>query len=170
MNIPIDNQILFYRRDRSEFGFLSNFHESRIEIDGICWPTVEHYYQAQKSLSRSYHNAIFHAQTPGQAKRLGTIDPKKSRDRKHSLFVGNSDLLREDWFKIRLAVMEKGLLAKFQQNDQLARALAATGNADLIEDSRSDFFWGVGADGTGSNHLGRLLMKLRMDLHSQKPI
>ena len=34
----------------------------------------------------------------------------------------------------------------------------------LQESSPSDFFWAKGIDGTGSNHLGRLLMQVRDEL------
>jgi predicted NAD-dependent protein-ADP-ribosyltransferase YbiA (DUF1768 family) len=34
----------------------------------------------------------------------------------------------------------------------------------LTEASPHDFFWGSGVDGTGSNYLGRLLMRLRSEL------
>lgn len=34
----------------------------------------------------------------------------------------------------------------------------------LQESSPSDFFWAAGVDGSGSNHLGRLLMQVREEL------
>ena len=34
----------------------------------------------------------------------------------------------------------------------------------LQESSPSDFFWAAGVDGTGCNHLGRLLMQVREEL------
>jgi predicted NAD-dependent protein-ADP-ribosyltransferase YbiA (DUF1768 family) len=45
-----------------------------------------------------------------------------------------------------------------------AAALIATHPAPLREAAPSDFYWGVGVDGTGCNHLGRLLERVRADL------
>ena len=40
---------------------------------------------------------------------------------------------------------------------------------DIVENSPHDFFWGRGFDGSGQNHLGRLLVELREELlHEQK--
>ena len=45
----------------------------------------------------------------------------------------------------------------------------ATQPADVVEAAPHDFFWGRGVDGSGSNHLGALLMRLRTLLLSQTP-
>ena len=58
--VPDDVRILFHKRDRGDFGFLSNFHEAKFETDGERWPTVEHYYQAQKSHDPDYRKAVCH--------------------------------------------------------------------------------------------------------------
>lgn len=34
------------------------------------------------------------------------------------------------------------------------------------KDSPRDWFWGIGADGTGSNELGKALMRLRDELRA----
>ena len=39
-----------------------------------------------------------------------------------------------------------------------------TGDAEIVEDSAFDTFWGVGGDGTGLNWLGRILMETRTAL------
>lgn len=41
--IPADNRILYFRRDREMFEFLSHFYLAPILLDGDTWPTVEHY-------------------------------------------------------------------------------------------------------------------------------
>ena len=38
----------------------------------------------------------------------------------------------------------------------------------LQESSPSDFFWAKGIDGSGSNHLGRLLMQIRDELLAER--
>ncbi|KAG6331540.1 hypothetical protein ID866_7550 [Astraeus odoratus] len=42
--------------------------------------------------------------------------------------------------------------------------LLGTGDAELIEDSPRDYFWGIGADKTGRNELGKALQRLRQEL------
>ena len=53
-----DGRILYFERDRAQFGFLSHFHPSPFNLDGEDWPTVEHFYQAQKSLNPAYRAAV----------------------------------------------------------------------------------------------------------------
>lgn len=66
--------------------------------------------------------------------------------------------------------MDTTLELKFTQHEDLKEELLATGDAELVEDSDKDAFWGVGADGKGRNELGkaleRLRTKLRQDLAS----
>jgi len=81
--------------------------------------------------------------------------------------------------------MEMVLGLKFTQHAKLRKLLLNTGDAELVEvviilylhsihdcdqghpssqDSPRDWFWGVGADRTGSNELGKALMRLRDEL------
>lgn len=132
--------------DGTEYGFLSNFYPSPIEYEGIKYPTVEHMFQALKSLSPVERMSIAAAATPGQAKRMG---------RRVSL--------RGDWETVKVDVMRTALQLKF--SDPTLRAqLIATGDAELIEGNTwNDTFWGV-CRGTGRNMLGTLLMELRSSL------
>jgi ribA/ribD-fused uncharacterized protein len=162
--LPADGRVLFCRRDREQFGFLSNFHASPIVLDDRSWPTVEHYYQAQKSFAPEYQAAIAAAATPGRAKRLGTLPTLPRKVSRMSWFRRNNAAPRGDWLDVRVEVMRQALVAKFTQNLGLAARLFATGEAELIEDSARDDFWGVGANGDGDNWLGRLLMEVRHTL------
>jgi ribA/ribD-fused uncharacterized protein len=162
--IPTDNRILFYKRDRKEFCFLSNFYLSPIVIKGVLWPDVEHYYQAQKSTNPAYQAAVMSAPTPGKAKRLGDSRVGDKRIAKKSWFRKRPDLLRPDWNDIKLVIMKQTVTTKFSQNRELRKMLLATGQAELVEDSGSDFFWGWGSDQSGQNHLGKLIMELRAEL------
>ncbi len=163
-SIPADNRILFHRRDAADFGFLSNFHMAAIEVDGQRWPSTEHYYQAQKSLDEEYQRLVQAARTPGEAKRLGALNPQKKSSRKKSWFTGRKDQLRGDWDVVKCDVMQAALEAKFHHNSDLRNKLLATLDAELVEDSRSDYFWGAGEDGSGQNQLGRMLMTIRAQL------
>ena len=57
--------------------------------------------------------------------------------------------------------MEFVLRQKFAHPDLLAMLLA-TGDMELVEDNDwDDTYWGV-CNGLGQNHLGKLLMKIRL--------
>lgn len=126
-----------------EYRWLSNFWYSSVSAFGRIFPTVEHAYQACKSIDPSDHQKIAWCKTPGQAKKAGKSLKK-----------------REDWDQIKLEVMEELLIQKFQ-HAELRQLLLDTGDAELIEGNTwGDTFWGV-CDGVGENHLGKLLMKIR---------
>ncbi|MBX9912075.1 MAG: NADAR family protein [Beijerinckiaceae bacterium] len=162
--IPIDNRILYYGRDRRDFRFLSHFHPSPILIDGTNWPTVEHYYQSQKSPDQAYVAAILAAGRPGRAKRLAAAPDAPRRISKDSWFKTHAIAPRADWHDVKLDIMRRADRAKYAQNADLAVLLLATGDAELIEDAPSEPFWGIGADGDGLNWAGRILMEIRAEL------
>lgn len=133
-----------------EFAFLSNFSPSPIVVDGLIWPTVEHIYQAWKTLDPQRREEIRHAATPGKAKRLGRVVP-----------------LRPFWDDIKKGIMMWILHMKFDQNPELALQLLATGDRMLAEGNVwHDNIWGDCACKKcaivrGQNLLGELLMKVR---------
>jgi hypothetical protein len=65
-------------------------------------------------------------------------------------------------------VMREALRAKFAQYPALRELLLTTGDAELIESTANDRYWGDGGDGTGRNRLGVLLMELRTELRNTK--
>lgn len=129
-----------------QFAFLSNFHPCLIVFEDDIYPSVEHAYQAAKTLNARERFQIRESSTPGKAKRLGkTVE------------------LRPDWDSMKIAVMRQLLEKKFQ-TPELSGSLVATYPAEIIETNNwNDFFWGV-CRGRGDNHLGNLLMKIRLDL------
>jgi ribA/ribD-fused uncharacterized protein len=169
-DIPPDRRILYFARDRDTFGFLSHFCPAPIAIDGEEWPTVEHYYQAQKSAEPGYRDAIRHAATAGMAKRLAAQPGAPRRVSKHSWFRANQAVPREDWFEVKLDIMRRADGAKFTQHPELAAALLGTEDAQLIEDSPFDPYWGVGRDGQGLNWAGRVLTEVRQKLAGDRKI
>jgi ribA/ribD-fused uncharacterized protein len=162
--IPADNRILYFDRDRELFGFLSHFHPASVFLDGESWPTVEHYYQAQKSPDPAYRQAIREALTPGRAKRLAAPPGAPRRVSAQSWFLRNQALPRPDWHEVKLDIMRRADLAKFTQHPELAALLLATADAELVEDSPSEPYWGTGPDGQGLNWAGRVLMEVRTAL------
>ena len=136
-----------------EYDFLSNFYHSPIEKDGIKYPTVEHLFQASKTLDIEDHLLIAAAATPGQSKRMG-----------------RSIQLRPDWEQIKDEVMYDAVYRKFTQNPNLKTKLLATGDAQLIEGNTwHDHYWGV-CNGVGENRLGQTLMEVRERLKKEGEI
>ena len=72
--------------------------------------------------------------------------------------------IRSDWDAVRDEVMRKALRAKFTQHPALRDILLSTGQAEIVEHTKNDNYWGDGGDGTGRNALGRLLMEIREEL------
>ena len=72
--------------------------------------------------------------------------------------------LRPDWEEIKDEVMLQALRMKFSQNPEIAKELLATGDAILIEHTRSDDYWADGGDDSGKNKLGLFLMQVREEL------
>lgn len=135
---------------RGKYVFLSNFYRltgEPIIYHGISYPTVEHAYQAQKTLDVNDRLAISRLPTPGEAKRYGRKIKK----------------LRPGWDAMRIDIMRDLLKVKFS-NPYLRSLLIGTGDQELVEENDwRDHFWGV-CNGVGENHLGKLLMEIRKDL------
>lgn len=143
--------IRFHATLKNDYKPLSNFHKAEITIDDVAYPTVEHYYQCAKFLETApeYAERIRTTANPALIKNMGRTTKVESRD---------------DWESVHMDVMRKALAAKFEQHPDLAELLRSTGTATLEEESPTDAFWGIGADGKGTNHLGLLLAELREDL------
>lgn len=139
------DRIEFYREEDA-YGCFSNFSPHPIELDGRVWPTTEHYFQAQKYPGTPKEEAIRCAESPGRAAKLG-----RTKD-------GG---LRADWEQVKEAVMKRCVLAKFTQHPELGAVLLATGDAELVEHTRNDRYWGDGGDGSGKNRLGFVLERVR---------
>lgn len=130
-------------RFADEYAFLSNFYPSRVLLDGVIYPTVEHAYQAAKTISPSERDSVLFSGSPGRAKQAG----KRVK-------------IREGWDDMKLSVMRDLLIQKFT-HDNLKALLVATGGARLVEGNSWGYrYWGM-CDGVGHNHLGELLMGVR---------
>jgi ribA/ribD-fused uncharacterized protein len=89
--------IYFYSRT-DQYGEFSNFDGHGIEMDGLWWRTVEHYYQAQKFNSANYRERIRKSHSAKEAANLG-----RSR----------AEQIRSDWETIKDSVMHDAVLKKF---------------------------------------------------------
>ncbi|MBX3408169.1 MAG: GTP cyclohydrolase II RibA [Phycisphaeraceae bacterium] len=141
--------IRFYHSDQP-WGELSNFSPHAIFISGRVWPTVEHFYQAQKFVGTPHEKTIRCCQTPMLVKLRATALAEK-----HT---------RRDWPTVKESIMLEALRAKFRQHPDLAERLLSSGDRLLVEHTRNDTYWGDGGDGTGMNRLGHLLMQVRTEL------
>lgn len=142
--------IRFFSRTDAYAEF-SNFAPFGFDVDGKYWPTVEHYFQAQKfpgPEAAEHRERIRTADSPKSAKTLG-----QSRE-----FA-----IRPDWDRVKDAVMLDALRRKFAR-PELRKLLLSTGRRPLVEASPFDKYWGEGRDGKGRNRLGALLAQLRAEL------
>ncbi|MFM7184457.1 MAG: NADAR family protein [Planctomycetota bacterium] len=141
---------------RNQYAFLSNFFPSPVVWEGIEYPTVEHAFQAAKTLRPEIRRAIAATPTPSKAKRAG--GPR-------GIVV---DFDQAAWDRKKIDVMQTLVRLKFRQNPELASRLLATGSRRLQEGNTwNDVFWGVCLKtGQGQNELGRILEMVRDELRA----
>lgn len=167
-HIAIRNEIRFYRAS-GQWGFLSNLYRMPVafwlpeEFDGAgCifrraayFKTTEAAYQYGKPAKQEVADWIVSAPAPHLCAAAA-----------HGLFVFD---VRPDWNAVKVDRMRRVLRIKFDRCEQyeLWRQLQATGDAELIEESKTDAFWGIGKKGNGKNMLGKLLMELRSEQRSE---
>ncbi|HAY22556.1 MAG TPA: hypothetical protein DCY27_10405 [Desulfobacterales bacterium] len=142
-------RIIRFYRVNEPYGQFSNFSPHPIFLDGVTWPTSEHYFQAQKFLDDERREEIKAAASPMVAARLG-------RDR--------SRPLRPDWDQVKDEIMRTAVRAKVMQHTEVRQLLLDTGDALIVEHTAHDSYWGDGGDGSGKNMLGRILMEIRTEL------
>ena len=146
------NKIKFYNRGEPYYEF-TNFYPCTVIIDGISWPTTEHYFQAQKFVGTPYLKKIRKLPNARDAFQL-------SRDPHVAIWQ------RPDWDSVKDDIMLKALRVKFSDccNTQLRDKLRGTHEKILIEHTSNDSYWGDGGNGSGKNRLGELLMQVRNEL------
>jgi hypothetical protein len=144
-------------------GCLSQWWPCLFTVDGVAYPSAEHWMMAGKARLFGDNDAldpILAARTPAEAKALG---------RKISGF--EEDL----WASRRFSLVVEGNVAKFGQDPALRGFLLATERRVLVEASPHDRVWGIGltADDEratdprrwrGENLLGFALMEARQRL------
>lgn len=138
----------------------SQWWPAPFEVDGITYPTAEHWMMAGKA--RLFNDTtvlkkILQANTPKAVKQLGreiqNFDPSV-------------------WDEQKFSIVVTGNWHKFSQHEALKTFLLNTGNRVLVEASPVDAIWGIGMaeDHTnitnpllwkGQNLLGYALMEVR---------
>jgi ribA/ribD-fused uncharacterized protein len=148
--------VINFYRVKDPYGCFSNFAPYPIEMEGVVWPTSEHWFQAQKFVGTSAESemaaAILAEPSPMKAATLGR-DTSKPR--------------RPDWQGLRDDLMRRAVRAKFAQHADIRQILLDTGDAAIVEHTSNDDYWGDGGDGTGVNMLGKILVEVREELRSQ---
>jgi N-glycosidase YbiA len=141
--------IYFYSTKEEPYGCFSNFSAHGFELDGVWWPTSEHYFQAQKFPGTPHAEEIRLVPSPMVAARMG-------RNRAWPL--------RPDWNDVKDDIMRRAVRRKFETHEDIRRILLSTGNEELIEQTTDDYYWGCGTNGTGANMLGKILMEVRAEM------
>jgi N-glycosidase YbiA len=137
---------------RGTYRWLSNFHLTPIEFEGIVFPSTEHAYQAAKTEDMDVRRYM-----------AGLIKPAEA------MRYGRSFEARKDWDLMKVSIMNYVNREKYKvrENELL---LLGTGDAPLYEGNRwGDHFWGVDYDElikgnvVGQNNLGKILMQIRQE-------
>jgi ribA/ribD-fused uncharacterized protein len=168
-NAPSPHKFLFFWGHQPEQdgsigkGCLSQWWPAAFEVDGIRYPTAEHWMMAQKALlfgDEEVFQKICTAATAPEAKKLG----REVRNYQDDIWVAH-----------RYEIVKTGNAHKFSQNEALATFLLQTRQRILAEASPVDPIWGIGmaADNPnindpthwqGLNLLGFALMEVREQL------
>jgi len=140
-----------------DYRFLSNFELSEVDFDGEWYPSVEHAYQAAKTIDR-------HARIPFITNSQYTVGQAKK--------AGQLLTIRDDWEDVKYHVMLGLVFKKFFYNDELRNKLIATDGKYLEETNYwGDNIWGVDYRGDiGKNWLGQILMDVRKCFKSEHHI
>ncbi|PCH42128.1 DUF1768-domain-containing protein [Wolfiporia cocos MD-104 SS10] len=150
---PPRRQILFYHKHEPYYEF-TNFSPHPVTYKGKVYPTSEHLFQSFKFLEHRPYLAE-HIRTCSDRPSVAFSEARRFQPE-----------VRHDWLSVNVQKMDDALWHKFTQHDSLKRKLLATGDAELIENSDRDAFWGIGADGKGRNELGKALERLRTRLRN----
>lgn len=160
--------VLFWGHQPSKNGSItktcfSQWFEAEFVIDGIRYPTAEHFMMAEKARlfgDEAALERILQASNPAAAKAAGRE------------VQGFDD---EVWAENRWEIVVQANYAKFSQHPALRDFLLSTGDQVLVEASPVDFVWGTGfaadspyaevpSEWTGMNLLGFALMEVRSRL------
>src|ERR1017187_8626046 len=106
---------IFFCSEQKYYKF-SNFTKTPFILDDKQWNTVEHYYQAMKTIDEDQQEFIRNSSTAKEAKARG-------------LRVK----LRDDWDKVKYQFMIKALRVKFS-DEPYKSLLMDTGDANIYED------------------------------------
>jgi ribA/ribD-fused uncharacterized protein len=164
--VPPEQKPVFFfagSTELNEFKEFSNLYEAPILVDGIKFPTVEHYYQWSK--------ARLFGDEDSQQKILKSASPKTAKT------IGKKvkEFNEERWNTEKVRIMERGVKAKLMQHPEIRKKLMATGERRIAEANPRSKFWGIGTSYNtskasdpekwpGKNTLGTIYEELRRQL------
>jgi len=183
---PIDTNryIYFYSKNKYYYQFANFYPCVNFNVDGHIFANTELYFQCMKfiHIPRKYEEckscktarAVFSYAADNQPQ----VNPrwhKSDNDRGIPFFNGEF----YPWLpgyrpKFKDLVMYKAVYLKFTQDKYLKHLLLYTGDKILVEHSYADGIWGdrnfqakqeQWQIGKEENHLGQILMLVRMDIH-----
>ena len=130
---------------KDEHAFLGNRFPCRVVWQGLTYGSAEAAFQASKCAEVSERQVFASC----------SINKAIEKGKEQTPYPG--------WEEARLDIMEDILTAKFEQNPDLMRMLAETGNRILINgNNKQETFWGVDLySWMGENNLGKIIMKIR---------
>ena len=149
---------------KTGFSLLSNFNPSTaFVVDGTRYSSGEAWYQASK--------AAHFKDWESHSKILALRSPKKIKD----LGLNIKGYKDDEWEKVCISVMLRGVREKMTQNREARELLISTQNAIIGESSFFDSYWGTGIDihdaaatdskyWQGRNEMGKCSMKVRDDI------
>jgi ribA/ribD-fused uncharacterized protein len=155
--------IYFYGREDA-FGIFTNTQRDMpVIVEGTEYKSSEHYFQASKFLKdspawKAVKGSTEFGKLPGVARsQKGT----KAYDPASDFVTAKKNM----W---------KGMAAKFKQYSDAKKALLATGDRVIVENTSlldqtvktRENTWGAGDDGSGENRLGIFLMAMRQELQA----
>lgn len=140
-------------KEFGDLGYLASYSNHGFDIEGIYYPTVEHYYQASKFDNPEIIKKILTCKTPKEASAVG-------RDR--------NNIRIPNFKEIKLQKMYEANLEKFRQNPDIAKKLIETGNEEIREMTIKESYWGVGPNLDGENHMGKILMRVREEIKKEE--
>jgi ribA/ribD-fused uncharacterized protein len=116
---------LFYRAN-GDYGSCSNLYRRKMLFDGRKFRCAEEAYRFGKHAKPTVAEWLVSAPAPHLCAAAA-----------HALL---SFEIRFGWKKIKMPRMREVQVAKFTQHPELL----ATGHAELVDDSKTDAFWGIG--------------------------
>lgn len=144
-----DPTTIYFYAQTDAYAEFSNFAPYGVAMEDQWWPTVEHYFQAQKFHDAPYRERIRKSNKPKDAKGLG---------------MTRKIPLRADWEQVKDQIMLEAVRVKFRTHDGPRKILLSTGVAPIVENAPMDGYWGCGPDGSGLNKLGLILMQVRAEI------
>lgn len=150
-NLAMEKAFQFSRFDLGNS--LSTCSKHPILLEGENWLTCEHYVQANCLRSTEHAKKAASLAEGEQAYLFG----KAWYRRKINAYKTTAPIL-----------MKRALYTKVQMYDEVKEALLATESRLIVETSQYDYFWGIGRDQRGLNHIGKAWMDIREKLLAER--